>query len=1072
MRLVSIDIDPQNRANRIHLGPFVAGLNAISGARGAGKSTIAKFIRGLLYNRHRDSSGYGQEAIDGLIGSLQWADTTGTSRVISSADSSTDRDYSLDGPYHFGRQNSVRTDGSYPQSSAVEQPWHRIGGEIYDAVFCGRLGETLPERLWQAARELGIHVATGHQHDETYRRLKAEQHRLEQRLHHLRVDDRDRAWWAAERARLVSRAEEIRLNPERHMLPVGELAYARNGAVPNSAVYREWESQLIALRAELSESDARLADLSGALLEQRHGQESTQVFADDTLAPPTNGRYNRSSSPQNDHYGTWVGYAKQRVAPKYVKANVNASLNVADLQRDQEAIGARKLQIIAEIADLQNKLNIDRSSLSNRATSAWELEEIQQRILYAEEVLKSWDLYETTRRRLAEVQQQLRGNGPYHDAVQGSFLQTVERYVRELSAGSLRRLPTWALEALRRDLGFASGLSQHGRAESYREVYRDYRPDLNRQDYAVPPSQSSERQLVELALRMAICDSAAHRIGRLPLILDDALDGFHGATLDHLVRVLIEFAREGQQVLLMTSEPEVAQRVRGHHGWVAQLNSPIATVAAPAVEIPSYFQPAVQPSRHLHFTPAALEGSRYYEPSLLDINAQLSEVAELPFMSADGAWYESTPVPIASNSVYRFTDYPRWNGVAPYSPTARPITRPIVNPAVRKASSEATYYLSVRSPIEDGPSMTSHSTALRGTLASGLRSIGIQSVGTFLNADPVAIANRLAHRAPSVDEIADRQAEQRLMCTVPNLRAFDARILVGCGSYDTTDLASIPPGRLLKTVERFLSTSRGQDILRSGNNYEVARMTTWLASAGRSTSRHRVPRDSRDRHPRTKTRIVDGQRRRSLRDREPVTYVRTRTSAVAPSIQRADRPLRETVRTVASSVIRPSVVQQSTGHQSTGHQSAGHQSKLRFYLDIDSPVVDAPSIGPKIVERLNALGIRTVNDLLRANAATFASQLGDKRISTETILEWQQQATLVCRVPNIRGHDAQQLVASGITTAEQLASCSVSSLVGKIATFTSSKAGQRLLRGAPGADEAEVRDWIQWASSSRTLRAA
>jgi len=87
-------------------------------------------------------------------------------------------------------------------------------------------------------------------------------------------------------------------------------------------------------------------------------------------------------------------------------------------------------------------------------------------------------------------------------------------------------------------------------------------------------------------------------------------------------------------------------------------------------------------------------------------------------------------------------------------------------------------------------------------------------------------------------------------------------------------------------------------------------------------------------------------------------------------------------------------------------------------------------------------------------------------------LDWQNQATLVCRVPNLRGHDAQQLVATGVTTAEQLASSNITSLVNKVATFASSKAGQRVLRGAAGADEAEVRDWIQWATSSRTLRAA
>jgi len=1062
MRLVSIDIDPQNRANRIHLGPFVAGLNAVSGARGAGKSTIAKFIRGLLYHRHRDSSGYGQEAVDGLVGSLQWADTAGTSRVISSADSSTDRDYCLDGPYHFGRQNSLRIEGAYPQSSSQEQPWHRIGGEIYDAVFCGRLGETLPERLWQAARELGIHVSTGHQQDETYRRLKAEQHRLEQRLHHLRVDDRDRAWWASERDRLVSRAEEIRLNPSRHSLPAAgysSAAHATNGAAATSSSGRGWESQLIAIRAEISELDARFADLSRAILEHRRGQEVAgpevvDARGDDTTDPPSNGRYSRSNSPEHDHYGTWVGYAKHRVAPK------NPSVSLADLHREQEVIAARKSALVAQTEQLHNKLHLDRSSLGQHSTAAWELEEIQQRVLYAEEVLKSWDLYETTRQRLAEVQRQLRGNGPYHDAVQGSFLNTVERYVRELSAGSLRRLPTWALEALRRDLGYAAGLSQHGRPESYREVYRDYRPDLNRHDHAVPPSQSSERQLVELALRMAICDSAAYRIGRLPLILDDALDGFHGATLDHLVRVLIEFARDGQQVLLMTSEPEVAQRVRGHHGWVAELNSPVVKVAARSMDSISY----VQPIRHTPVAVTGLDRSNSFEPSYLDINAHLAAVAEAQTASTyDGLWHDSSVAPMTSRSVYRFADYPRWNGSTTNVHSARRVPRsPIAD-----NSTNATYFLSVRSPIEDGPSMTTNASSRNGTLASGLRSIGIVSVGAFLNTDPTIIANHIAHLEPSVDAIADRQAEQRLMCTVPNLRSFDARILVGCGIYDAHDLSSIAPGRLLKFVEKFLTTSQGQRILQSGSAYEIARMTTWIASAGKSVSRHRLVSESREgRRDKRSTRADltglpmrsrSGDRKSRHASRANTAAARFSSSpAAASSVHHSKSPIKEVVRSTTSPT------------RSSGTQ----QSTLRFYLDLESPVVDAPSIGPRVAERLNASGIRQIHDFLKSNPNTLATQLDDKRMTAAHVLEWQQQATLVCRVPNLRGHDAQQLVACGITTAEQLASATVSSLANKVVSFGSSKAGQRLLRGATVADEAEVRDWIQWASTSRTLRAA
>ncbi len=142
---------------------------------------------------------------------------------------------------------------------------------------------------------------------------------------------------------------------------------------------------------------------------------------------------------------------------------------------------------------------------------------------------------------------------------------------------------------------------------------------------------------MELAIRMAILETAAHRIGRLPLILDDALDGFHGQTLDHVVRVLIEFARDGQQVLLMTGEQEVAQRVRVHHGWVAYLNqSPSETDAIP----PSSYResPYVIPMR-----PAIY---REPSPSLSEVNAQLSAASRsYPFGDVQPAIVANGPIP-------------------------------------------------------------------------------------------------------------------------------------------------------------------------------------------------------------------------------------------------------------------------------------------------------------------------------------------------------------------------------------------------------------------------------------------
>ncbi len=1068
MRLVSIDIDPHNRANRIHLGPFVSGLNAVWGQRGAGKSTIAKFIRGLLYHRHRDASGYGQEAVDGLVGSLQWADNAGATRVISSADAVNERDYRFSGPYYHGQRASTLSDSAYPTSSAGDQPWHRIGGEVYDAVFCGRLGETLPERLWQAARELGIHVSTGNEHDETYRRLKAEEHRLQQRLHHLRVDDRDRVWWAAERERLALRLNELAVLPALHGLPIGStgpMSAAPLGAtqgyanLASAAQFQEWESQLIQHRAEHSELVAREADLSRKLVGRQSVRtiDESMPFEDESSMPPSNGRYVRSSNLHRDHYGTWTGYAKP---PRNVRdygwtsSESNTTIPIETLESDYATVRNRLAHLTRLIDDLETKLKGRRAVVSDRATSAWESEELRSRLAYAEEVLKSWDLYEQTRRRLAELQTQLQGHGPYQEAVRGSFLQCVERYVRELSAGSLRRLPTWALEALRRDLGYAAGLSNQGRLESYREVYRDYRADANKIDYPVPPSQSSERQLVELAIRMAILESAAHRIGRLPLILDDALDGFHGQTLDHVVCVLIEFARQGQQVLLMTSEQEVAERVRVHHGWVAHL-SPTTIESDSFVQAPVVYreQSFVAPIR-----PAAVRPVVYmdYAPSLADVNAQLSAAANAHPIDVA----VTSARPLGEPQIYRYNDYPR----------SEPV--PI-------AANPTRFFLTERSRIEEAPGMHT-------AFGARARELGLETVGQWISTDPRWIADHMGPTFASIETIVARQSEAKLMCGVPQLRAFDARVLAGCGIRNPQTLAQMHPGRLLRTVETFLTTPSGQEILRSGTSYELSRITTWIASARRSLDRNESgQRRRRMRDPRggRSDRRSDGRERSYRSNDRDAEAVAARTPRVpgerTTRVERTDRPERvraaRSEREYAQPTSNPAYTTrqvETTASHSTARKSHSSSTSARFYLELDSQVVDAPSIGPRMTESLNKLGIHTVRDLLNAKPQSVADQLADKRISGETIAEWQNQATLVCRIPNLRGHDAQMLVACGVTTPEQLLAYSASKLHTAVASYASSKAGQRLLRGSAGADLEEVQQWLDWAQQSRTLLAA
>jgi hypothetical protein len=151
-------------------------------------------------------------------------------------------------------------------------------------------------------------------------------------------------------------------------------------------------------------------------------------------------------------------------------------------------------------------------------------------------------------------------------------------------------------------------------------------------------------------------------------------------------------------------------------------------------------------------------------------------------------------------------------------------------------------------------------------------------------------------------------------------------------------------------------------------------------------------------------------------------------------------------------------------------QSNGSQWK--FFLDIESPIVDAPSIGPKMAEKLSPFNIITVGDLIACDATGLAEQLAERGVSREVVEQWQQQAMLVCRIPNLRGHDAQMLVGAGYTTAELVAAGNASTMLEKVLGFASSKSGTRLLRGSPTPDASEIADWIEWSQNCRAVRAA
>jgi energy-coupling factor transporter ATP-binding protein EcfA2 len=553
--------------------------------------------------------------------------------------------------------------------------------------------------------------------------------------------------------------------------------------------------------------------------------------------------------------------------------------------------------------------------------------------------------------------------------------------------------------------------------------------------------------LEEVALRLAIADQLSSRGAHLPVMLDETLDALPPQLRRIAVRHLAHTAQHARrQIVVLTDSDQVEQAVRDERG----LTVPVVHAGREPVE------------------------------KAYDVNRQLLAVAN--DLEAD-KWSE-----------------PEWLGGRAYA-------RPSHEQGKRR------FVLTERSRVEDVPSIDR-------TTASRLNLLGIARVEHLLDANPVALADDLHMSGISGATVEDWQAEARLLIAHPHLRPFDARVLVGAGVLYPRQLSQLHPSDLYDRVESFLGTERGRQIMRSGTSYELSRLTAWLASAKSGAAPHRdrqrhdadlaaersraqYDREQRlrrfDRDARSGREAREG---RNVRDEHNVRDARsgregrvrserptpTRFDAAHDSQPRAaahlfaghgeqledaaDSGIVERRRPEGSRKRRRQTTEPAATAGSTADRRHPDAARLRFYLELSSPIVDAPSIGNRMAERLNELEIVTVEDLLAADADTLATEIGNRRISAGTVRDWQNQARLVCRIPNLRGHDAQLLVACHVTTPENLARMQPGQLLTQVLEVVRSSEGPRILRGSQEPDLAEITDWIQWAGQSRALMAA
>ncbi|MFV0444837.1 MAG: DUF4332 domain-containing protein [Planctomycetaceae bacterium] len=401
-----------------------------------------------------------------------------------------------------------------------------------------------------------------------------------------------------------------------------------------------------------------------------------------------------------------------------------------------------------------------------------------------------------------------------------------------------------------------------------------------------------------------------------------------------------------------------------------------------------------------------------------------------------------------------------------------------VKPTAASASLHpgSPHWLDVTSPVSEIPSLGEQ-------MARRLAAAGVRTIGDLVSLDPEETILPIDSLQIAPSQWRIWQAEGRLLTCVPQLNRRDAQLLAACGIMLPQELAECDADSLVRRIDRLRGDGRSGWVVTGFVWPDRNTVSQWIAngrrartfreacessgwsfdggsrSRGRTGRRFRVDQPSSHRGLRLRRRL--GQRRRATAqlggDHSNDTDGDSRPS------DRQIRPVRAFER------VERDERQDSQDERPVDTAGTG---ELRFYLGLQSPVVDAPSIGPTTARRLEKVGVLTVADLLNREAQQIADRLQHRRITADIVREWQDQSRLMCQVPELRGHDVQVLVACGLRNPDEVARLSAQALFAIVGPFVATKDGQRLLRSAKTPDLAEVTDWITWAQQARVLKAA
>ena len=717
------------------------------------------------------------------------------------------------------------------------------------------------------------------------------------------------------------------------------------------------------------------------------------------------------------------------------------------LQERREAAVRRVHEAEARIRELEHRLRDADAELARQQDDS-QITRLQQEVRYLDDLLLAGEQRARLMHTIGLLEDEVRTLREHLD--QSEVVDTASAYLQRLTEGSYRRL----------------------RIHDTRRVTVE---DHAARAFDISQLSRGIGDLTYASLGLALVEAYRRRGIELPFVVHDSFDNVDTSGTRQLVSLLAEISQRGCQVLLFTRHEHVLDMFRGLParlfslrprgeaasrpgvpvaGQTEQLRGPLvylppvgqpSSVDAPPPATPTYRWVAEWHDRH-HYPTSGPPGAASYEFTAAAPTAASAEAPLVP----------TFPPPV-EQPTRRVTDSAEKTAAAAREASDRSTTvaapaiapRIVVPPSadepVAPVAAESPAVSKLLHPFTEADSLRDVPT-LSADFITLLEGLGLRSVGDFLEVSPAEAASLLLDHGVT-SEIVERRQREILLQSHVGVTPDESRLLVACGVPDPERLARADEGVLLRRIETLLDRPQTQSRFGSIDQYSLARVRRWIDSARRSSYRQRAYR--------AWTPPVRG-------DHAP----RATRQASSFAARSADRLMRQEA--------NPERGKEDKSGQAGLDDTVRFQSRpgLRFYLEPQHPVVDAPSIGSKMAKRLERCEIRTVADLLSCVPEELAAELDDGRIGAELILAWQRQARLACCIPNLRAHDAQILVACDIWDAAMLSSQEASQLLPKVLEFSRTSEGKRVLRNGKEPDLQEVTAWIEWAGHARQLKAA